>query len=69
MKNDIQTGNFARSTENGHSAKQTQIHLVINGKPICGYKPHETMKFQFNANFPHMPYLGCKSCKKKYDLL
>lgn len=60
----IQTGYFARATEKGHKAAWTKVHLVRDGKPLCGYKPHKTMQFQWNSNGVHLPYVECDKCKE-----
>lgn len=61
--NNIQTGYFARATENGQTGKFTKVHLVAFGKPLCGYRPHETMKFQMNSAGIHLPYVECDKCR------
>lgn len=58
-----QTGYFARAHENGHSAKSTKVHVVKNGKAVCGYRPHETMQFCWNANGIYLGYVDCPKCK------
>lgn len=68
MENVIQTGYFARATEKGHKAAYTKIHLTLDGKPMCGYKPHKTMQFVWNAQGAHKPYVECNKCKEKYDV-
>lgn len=68
MKNVIQTGYFARATEKGHKAAYTKTHLILDGKPMCGYKPHKTMQFVWNAQGAHKPYVECNKCKEKYDV-
>lgn len=57
------TGWYGRATEHGHSAKSTKVHLLVNGKPVCGYKPHKTMQFQW-CSYSTM-YIECDECKKR----
>jgi hypothetical protein len=63
------TGYFGRPSDNGLSAKWTFVHVVKDGKPICGYKPHPTMSFQFNADYIKYDYIECKKCKEKANKL
>lgn len=58
-----QTGYFARAGQNGLSAKSTKVHVIKNGKPVCGYKPHKTMQFCWNANGIYLSYVDCPKCK------
>ena len=59
------TGWFGRASEQGHSAKSTKVHLLVNGKPVCGYKPHKTMQFQWCASSIMNSYIECSECKEK----
>ena len=60
------TGYYARASENGHKACATRyVHLVENGKPICGYKPHPTMQFMFCSVGFYMDYVDCPTCREK----
>ena len=62
----LRTGYFARATEKDYTAKFTKVHLVTaENAAICGYKPHSTMQFQWNANGVYLPYVECEKCKKK----
>lgn len=59
----MKTGYFARAHEDGHDSRWTNVHVIDNeGMPICGYKPHKTMQFCFNAEGIYMPYVECKKC-------
>jgi hypothetical protein len=60
----VKTGYFARPTERGMNEKVSSVHLVCGQHPICGYKPHRTMRFQFCANFPFDEYVKCPKCKE-----
>lgn len=53
-----QVGYFARSD------KWTKCHVTKNGKCLCGYKPHETMEFQWCAGFIILGFIECPKCKK-----
>ena len=66
----MKTGYFGRATENGHRAMATKVHVVDDfGKPICGYKPHKTMQFQWCAMGVRLPYVECPKCKTKGERL
>lgn len=66
----MKTGYFARATEKGHSAKFTKVHIIDNnGKPICRYKPHETMQFMFCSQGITLRYVECPKCKEKGEEL
>lgn len=63
-----ETGYFARASEDGHKAMSTKhVHFVEDRKPICRYKPHETMRFQFCSVGFYDGYASCPECiaKKK----
>ena len=64
-----QTGYFGRATEDGHKAMVTKhIHFVEDGEqPICGYKPHKTMEFQFCTVGFDNRYVSCPRCIKKKE--
>jgi hypothetical protein len=62
-KVNIQTGYFARARQNGQSAQLSKVHFVKNGRGVCGYRPHETMQFQFNRSYPCLKYVECQKCK------
>ena len=66
------TGWFGRPKGEGQRACSTRLtHYVENGKPVCGYKPHPTMLFQFCAAGIHEDYIDCVKCgewlKKKNE--
>jgi hypothetical protein len=64
----LQTGYFARPV-NGPTGKSTNVHIVDGRMPICGYKPHHTMQFQWNANGVVLSYVGCEKCKENLKYL
>ena len=59
-----QTGWYGRAHQNNQSAISTNVHITIDGKPACGYKPHPTMQFQWCANQIIFGYIECTKCKK-----
>lgn len=65
----VQTGYFGRAKDDGHDARNSRVHLVYTygDQPICGYRPHQTMRFQFCAAYPHYPYVECPACKALYE--
>ena len=66
----MKTGYFARPFNYYHKSKTTMVHIVDNdNKPICGYKPHRTMKFQWCSLSVYLIYVECKKCKKEFRLL
>ena len=63
------TGWFGRPTQHGLRAKSTKYVHLYNQETntcLCGYKPHPTMEFQFNAYYVHLPYVDCSKCKTTY---
>lgn len=61
----MRTGYFGRASEENHLAKSTKVHIVENDStPVCGYKPHKTMKFIFCANGVVMRLVECVKCKR-----
>jgi hypothetical protein len=58
----VSTGYYAKV-----HGKHTMVHLVDEGKPMCGYKPAKSMQFQCCAPFPHLEYVECKKCKEKFE--
>jgi len=58
------TGYFARASEDGHKACSSKVHIVRGKLPLCGYRPHKTMQFMFNAAGIHIPYVECAKCKE-----
>jgi len=61
------TGWYGRATENDHRAMFTMVHFVEDGKPICGYRPHKTMIFQFCASGFYDNYVECPACRRKKE--
>lgn len=62
-----ETGYFARATgepERGMKQVVTGVHIIDaeTRLPICGYKPHKTLRFHFCAAFVHRPYVECPKC-------
>jgi len=52
--------------EGNHKGRNwSGTHIVEDGKPICGYKPHNSMKFQWCSNNNHSFSVECKACTKK----
>lgn len=63
----MKTGYFARAHEDEHNAQATMVHIVDwDNKPLCRYKPHPTMNFQWCAGGVNLSYVECKECRKKY---
>jgi hypothetical protein len=60
-------GYFARATTLQHKAVATQTHVVLQGKCLCGYKPHKTLRFQWNSMQDMTPivYIECKKCRDR----
>ena len=61
------TGYFGRPNQNGNSAKTSKVHVVTadNGKSLCGYKPHKTMRLQCCGTGIVFEYIECPKCKEK----
>lgn len=57
------TGWFGRPSTELHKAAATMVHVIADGKPICGYAPHKTMAFQFCSNGINYQYTECPACK------
>ena len=53
------TGYFA-DTHRG-----TFVHIVLAGKPICGYKPNKKYSFRQCSYGITIDYVECKKCKEK----
>jgi hypothetical protein len=60
------TGYYARASEDGHRASQSKAHIVLEGNPVCGYKPHKTMQFCWCANGVVEEYVDCVKCRRWY---
>ena len=59
------TGWYGRPSVGKQQARVTRYtHYVTASGPVCGYKPHPTMKFQFCAHGIHLDYIDCPGCKK-----
>jgi len=59
------TGWYGRPTENGLPARVTKyVHFILNGRPVCGYKPHPTMQLQWCASGRILRYIDCPKCLK-----
>ena len=61
----MQTGYFARASGEPKGCREivTNVHVTENGKSICGYKPHETLRFQWCAHGVVYNYVDCQTCK------
>lgn len=61
----MKTGFFARASGEGGKALSTNVHVTDdNNKPICGYKPHKTLQFQWCAGRLVKHYVECATCKR-----
>jgi len=61
----MRTGYFARASGEGGKQVVTNVHVTRNdNSPICGYKPHVTLRFQWCANRIVPNYVECKKCKR-----
>lgn len=68
-KQALETGWFGRAAEKGHRAARSRyVHLYNRsiGACLCGYRPHKTMHFQFNAAYVELNYVDCPKCRKAY---
>ena len=57
-----QTGYFANSAKS--TTKRTKVHIVADGKPICGAAIDKESSFLFCSNGVNEHYLECTKCKK-----
>lgn len=55
----ISTGWFGVPGEN----RSTKVHVVKDGKPICGAQVGPKMVFQWCARGTHWGYIDCEHCK------
>ncbi len=58
-------GWFGRPTSKGQKALTTNTHVIIKkGICLCGYRPHESLKFQWctDSNLS-MDLIECSKCK------
>lgn len=63
----MRTGYFARASgePKGSKALSTNVHVTDNNtNPICGYKPHRTLRFQWCANRLVKNYVECATCRR-----
>ena len=61
----MRTGYFGRASGEGGKALVTNVHVTNNSdNPICGYKPHPTLRFQWCANRLVFHYVGCSTCRR-----
>tara|TARA_Y100000034_G_scaffold123484_1_gene170298 strand:+ start:414 stop:641 length:228 start_codon:yes stop_codon:yes gene_type:complete len=61
----MRTGYFARASGEGGREISTNVHVTHdNDKPICGYKPHPTLRFQWCANRLVLHYVECVKCRR-----
>jgi hypothetical protein len=53
------------------TCRVTQVHLILGGRPVCGYRPAKSQEFQWCAHGIQLYYLECPRCReraKKYYL-
>ena len=62
----MSTGYFARATENGKRQAISGVHIVEDGKPICGYEPVDGMQYLWCSPHVQIDYVTCATCKKKH---
>ena len=49
----------------GSSKGSFTVHAVMEGKPLCGWRPRKNMEFQWCAGGIRWDYLECERCKAK----
>lgn len=59
----MQTGYFGVP---GRADRSSKVHLVDEGKPLCGSRIGKDSKFQRCAGGAELRYVECKSCIKAY---
>jgi hypothetical protein len=59
------TGWFGRPSTSEHGARSTKVHAVVDGRVLCGYRPHHTMIYQWCSASINFRYLECPRCKEK----
>lgn len=67
MRSGTHMGWFGRYEFRGQkSAKHhaSVVHVVENGVPACGVKPHPDSEFQWCASGLHADLLECGQCKR-----
>ena len=57
------TGYAAKEAERGRCS--SSVHVFINGKGLCGYKPTGKMRIQWCACGIEYSYIECDRCKEK----
>lgn len=62
----MQTGYFARASGEPKGCKEvvSGVHILENGKTICGYKPHKTLRFHWCAGQIVAHYVECRTCER-----
>jgi hypothetical protein len=48
---------------------ESKVHIVQGRKPLCGYKPGKTMKFQWCGTGAIIHYVDCEKCRQRYQKL
>ena len=54
------TGYFANTT------RYTKVHIVLNGRPVCGSKVGHDMQYCWCARNVHASAIECEHCLKWY---
>lgn len=49
----------------GSKGSGGRVHIVRDGKPLCGERPHHCAVFQCNANGIAMDMVECRRCKER----
>lgn len=62
MTDNIATGYFGVP---GSSKGRFTVHVINNGKPLCGWKPRSDMAFQWCAHGVQWTYIECDRCREK----
>lgn len=60
----MQTGYFATP---GKSCPRAKVHLVVDGKPICGSQMGTDSIFQWCSQTVCREWVECKRCLKSLD--
>ncbi len=55
-------GWFGRAFNYKHKSLSTKTHAILNGKVLCRYKPHKTLKLNWCSGLDNLIYLECKKC-------
>ncbi len=64
----LTTGYYGRASGEGGRALSTKSHAQENGKNLCGYRPHDTLIFQWCAADWVLNYIDCVGCRAKLAL-